>query len=368
MKYIDDNVSHRTVFCHEQLKLARLASGKSFIDIGNILGVSRQYAHKLEIDSIPSKQQLEILAKELLVTPEFFFKNRKRSLELEQCHFRSLRTSTQTLKKMVAAQVELFEVFIHRLEQEVNFPEINILEIEETEFENINQIETIAENFRIRNGLGLGPLSNITKLAEKMGILVINVAEVDDRVDAFSIFNERPIIVRNTAKENPCRLRFDIAHEIGHLILHQGIESGDRLTEGQANQFASALLMPRTSLAAEFPEMRGQYLNWDALTEMKLRWKVSYKALIYRANKLGLLTPSQAKAGFTYLARHGFTKSEKYDDLVAMEEPSLVQKAINILSYKTWQTLLDECGLSKEAIVRRYLLKPPMLPNLKIVS
>ena len=77
----------------------------------------------------------------------------------------------------------------------------------------------------------------------------MNLAEADDKVDAFSLSNKRPLIVRNTAKVNPCRQRFDLAHEMGHLVMHQGIETGCRLTEDQANQFACALLMPRASFA-----------------------------------------------------------------------------------------------------------------------
>lgn len=353
-------------FQPDKLKLARLAAGKSYQDIGEMLGVTRQYAHKLEVNAIPSDSQLQLLAEQLLVTESFFFNFRKRPLELEQCHFRSMRSSTQTLKKMIAAQVEIFEGVTSHLEEEIAFPPIHIPDIGNDDISNIDNIERIAERFRRELSLGLGPISNMTKLAEKVGVLIINVAEADDRVDAFSLFNERPLIVRNTAKSNPCRLRFDIAHEMGHLVLHQGIETGCRLTEDQANQFASALLMPRTSFATEFPRMRGRYLNWPALKEMKLRWRVSFKALIYRASKLGLLSPEQTKSGFIYLSRHGYTKTEEFDDLIPLEEPTMVQRAIDLLDYSTWKKVLENSGLTNEAITSHYLLKVPK-PHLTLV-
>lgn len=356
----------KTNFFHEKLKLARLASGKSFIDIGELLGVTRQYAHKLEVNAVPSKEQIQLLAKALMVSEQFFYTARKRPLELEQCHFRSVRASTQALKKMIVAQVEVFENFIDKLEQEISFPDVNILDIGNEIISNSNSIELLAEKFRRNLNLGLGPISNITKLSEKIGILVVHIAEADERIDAFSVFNERPIIVRNMAKINPCRLRFDIGHEIGHLVLHQGIETGCRVTEWQANQFASALLMPRISFFSEFPKMRGRYLNWEALTEMKIRWKVSYKALIYRANNLGLLSAEQAKSGFTYLARHGFTKSEENDDMIPLEHPTMLQRAIDLLDYSTYQKILDNSGISRESISSRYLLNSPK-PSFSIV-
>lgn len=349
-------------FYSERLKLARLAAGKSYLDVGDVLGVTRQYAHKLEVNAVPSSSQITTLANYLMVTEDFFFKPRFRPLELEQCHFRGLRSSTQSLKKMIVAQVEIFEGIARSLEEEVNFPSIALPDIGNVDLINPENIERVAEQFRRDLELGLGPISNITKLAEKIGVLVINVAEVDDRVDAFALFNGRPLIVRNTAKANPCYLRFDIAHEIGHLVLHQGVETGCRLTEDQANQFASAVLMPRVAFANEFPMMRGRYLNWSALAEMKLRWRVSFKTLIYRASKLGLLTPEQAKAGFIYLARHGYTKKEEFDDQIPMEEPSMVQRAINLLDIPTWKRILRESGLTEMAIESRYLLKVPVNP------
>jgi Zn-dependent peptidase ImmA (M78 family) len=354
-------------FYPDKLKLARLAAGKSYSDIGELLGVTRQYAHKLEVNAVPSMNHISLLAHDLLVSEEFFFSARKRTLELEQCHFRSIRNSTTTLKKMIIAQVEVFESVVELLENEVKLPVVHIPEIGNLDIGNIDNIELVTEKFRRELGLGLGPISNTTKLSEKIGVLVINMAEVDDRVDAFSLFNARPLIVRNASKLNPCRLRFDIAHELGHLIMHQGVETGDRLTEDQANYFASALLMPRASFASEFPKMRGSYLNWSALKELKLRWKVSFKALIYRASRLGLITPEQTKAGFIYLARHGYTKTEELDDQIPLEEPSLVQKAINIIDYITWRRILNKSALKSDFIVNRFLLKTPE-PHLKVVK
>jgi len=348
-------------FSPDKLRLARCAAGRSLADIGELLGVTRQYAHKLEVNAIPSSTQLAQLSEALGVRESFFFSPRRGSVELEQCHFRSVRSSSQTLKKTIAAQVEMFELLIDELDKEVAFPALSFSMLEEP-VSGVSKIEQVAEKFRREQGLGVGPLSSVTKLAEKIGVLVVNLAEADDKVDAFSLSNKRPLIVRNTAKVNPCRQRFDLAHEMGHLVMHQGIETGCRLTEDQANQFASALLMPRVSFASEFPPMRGKYLNWPALKDMKLRWKVSFKALIFRAHTLDLLTAEQAKSGFTYLNRKGFTKHEEFDELIPMESPMLVQRAINLLDYSTWRRVLTAAGLTAEMVTRQYMLDVPSSP------
>lgn len=348
-------------FSPNKLRLARCASGRSLAEIGDLLGVTRQYAHKLEINAIPSAAQMAVLSKILGVNKEFFFSPRRSSVELEQCHFRSVRASTLTVKKSIAAQVEMFELLVDELDKEVALPEVNFTTHDEP-INSVDTIEQVAERFRREQSLGIGPISNMTRLAEKVGVLVVNIADADDRVDAFSLFNKRPLIVRNTAKHNPCRQRFDIAHELGHLIMHQGIETGCRHTEDQANQFASALLMPRASFAGEFPAMRGKYLNWPALGELKLRWKVSFKALIYRAQKLDLITQEQAKSGFTFLNRKGFTRHEDLDDQIEMESPRLVQHAIDLLDHATWRRTLKVAGLTQEMVIGRFMLNVPEAP------
>lgn len=113
--------------------------------------------------------------------------------------------------------------------------------------------------------------------------------------------------------------------------------------------------------------MRGKYLNWTALKELKLRWKVSFKALIYRARSLDLLSAEQAKSGFTYLSRKGFTKDEELDELIPLESPVLVQRAIDLLDYATWKRALEDSGLTAQMVSQRFLLRVPASP-LRLVS
>ncbi|GGF15619.1 helix-turn-helix domain-containing protein [Pseudoalteromonas gelatinilytica] len=354
-------------FNSQQLKLARLASGLTFGDIGEALDVTRQYASKLENGAIPSEEQLVVLSRVLSVEKSFFFKHRTKVIESEQCHFRSLRTSTQKLKKTIMAQVEMLDsAIVSQLDGEIEFPEVNIYSASECEFDTNISIELLAEKVRKIWGLGLGPISNMIRLLESVGCIVVNLSDADERIDAFSIHGNRPIVVRNTSKQSPGRMRFDFAHELGHLIMHEGIETGCRLTEQQANNFASAFLLPRSSFAAEFPKIRGAYLNWEALIQMKVRWGVSLKALIFRARTLGLLSDEKAKSAYMYLAKNGYTKNERGDELMFHESPSLLQQALDILDPHTSQSILDEAGLNVSTLASRYSLKVNVSP-LKLV-
>ena len=125
---------------------------------------------------------------------------------------------------------------------------------------------------------------------------------------------------------------FGIAHELGHFSLHIGILTGDRLTETQANRFASALLMPRTTFASECRSaIRGVRLNWPALSELKLRWRASKAAIIFRGRQLGVFSDDQARAGYVGLNRHGEAVQESEDPLIAIEEPEVVTESLRLM-------------------------------------
>lgn len=147
--------------------------------------------------------------------------------------------------------------------------------------------------------------------------------------NTLSIDRPRPLIIRSEAKPSACRLRFDLAHECGHLVMHRGIETGDKETEDQANRFASAFLLPRTSFIHEFP--RGPYLNWQAIFDMKLRWKVSAAAILRRAFDLKMLSAGQYRTGHIHLSKTGQRKVEKFDDVIVTEMPELLPTAMSAL-------------------------------------
>lgn len=125
--------------------------------------------------------------------------------------------------------------------------------------------------------------------------------------------DERHIMVNKA--HHPNRQRFTIAHEIGHLVLHHN--SGDRLfidthlrayqrrgspasgayeepgstttpaEEREANQFASALLMPRASILS----MTEGREFWDELhvAALAAEFGVSEQAMTIRLRQLDVL-------------------------------------------------------------------------------
>lgn len=317
-------------FLGSQLRLARIYNELSLEDLALKVGKTRQYIHKLEIgQSEPTDDLLVSLADKLLVLPSFFDSAPQTNVAEQDFHFRKLFTTRNVVKHTAMAKAEIFGRLVSVLEAELKFPTVNIPTF--TDINTIDDIESAADQCRVVWGLGLGPISNVTRLAENIGAIITSFKSVSSEVDALSIGLHRPIIVRNEAKKSVCRQRFDIAHEIGHFVLHEGQVTGDRATESQANKFASALLIPKAMMLKLFPKPKNNRLDWQKISEFKIQWKVSKAALLYRAHQFEIINADQYKSGVITLKRTGEAIQEREDHLIPSEEPELLINSVRLL-------------------------------------
>jgi len=341
------------------IRLARLFHGLALEDVATHLGKTRQYVHKIETEQIvPPESVLEAIAELTQVYPVFFILAVSASIAEEQCHFRKNFTARAAVKHVALAKGEMFRRLVASIETHLDLPRNTI---PQHDVRSLVEIEQAAEACRRHWGLGLGPIQSMTRLAENVGAVVTSFKGISREVDAYSISAARPIIVVNSEEASACRLRFDIAHELAHLVLHVGTTTGDRKTEGEANRFAGAFLLPRSSFVKEFPRLRGSHLNWQGLSEMKLRWRVSKAALLYRAKQLSLITDEQYKTGVIRLNRGGEARVEHEDALIAKERAELFTQAIR-LGFAHQRASFDEYCYSfgvKASVVAEFLSDCP---------
>jgi len=344
-----------TQFNGAKLRLIRQFHDLSLSDLGLLANTSKQFLSRLENGGETISSQLaNDLAEHLAVLPDFFFVPGGSVIAEEQCHFRSHLTTKVTLRQNARARGEILNQVVAVLDRHLDLPRYRI---ESAEPDSADAIEEAATRFRDVFGLGRGPLSSMTRLAENAGAMVLNVAGLASDIDAISFATARPLIALNPDNRSGCRQRFGIAHELGHLALHTGVVTGDRLTETQANRFASALLLPRTTFASECRlAIRGTRLNWQGLSELKLRWKVSKAALIYRGRQLGMFSEEQARAGYIGLKRHGEAIQENEDEMVPPERPDLLSDSLDVLN--------RDLGIPLAAIARELFVTPVLLAEL----
>lgn len=167
--------------------------------------------------------------------------------------------------------------------------------------------ETAAEVVRTRWGLGTAPIPNLVHLLESHGVRVFSLATDIAAVDAFSFYSDgTPFALVNTAKSGE-RQRFDLAHELGHLVMdcEEKVPHG-RESEQAAQRFAAAFLMPRDDVMAQ--------PLWNAdvtrILRGKRRWKVAAMALTHRLRELTMLTEWGYRDACVFLSSRGYRRGE----------------------------------------------------------
>lgn len=316
-------------FQGSRLRIARIFNGLTLAELGEKVSVSRQYLQRLEVNSgiAPSKDLLNALSAALSFNSDFFFEYMMPEIREENCHFRRLQTTPAALRQRALSYGTIFSWLVDFLETRLVFPKVNIPSIHATDRESI---EKAAETCRLHWGLRLdAPIDNVTRALERAGVIITTFSGVSSKIDAFSFVNDRPIIVRSLDKQSSSRARFDLAHECGHLVMHGGLDTGDVNTEAEANNFASAFLLPRLTFIREFPRMN-ERIDWMALYGMKARWKVSVQAIIRRAYDLGLLNAIQYRNANIYISRNGLRKQELHEP--PEETPELIPSALKVLA------------------------------------
>lgn len=344
-----------TDFLGQNLRLTRLFHGLSLQDLADKVNKSKQYLSRLESGLESPHENLESdLAEALDVLPRFFREIDPMPISDEQCHFRKQLTTKIALKQVARAKGEMFKRLVSVLDQNLDFPNYGFLHEEVSTPE---EIERVAEISRSHWGLGLGPIANMSRVAENAGAVLVKTNGLSDEIDAISFATRRPVITLNSEGKSACRTRFGIAHEIGHLTIHVGIQTGDRVTETQANRFASAFLMPRTYFIKECQiALRGSRLNWQMLTDIKIRWGVSKAAILYRGRQLGVFSDEQYRSGVITLRRHGEAIQEHEDRDMVQEKPEVILDSMKVLA--------QQCGMSRSMIADLMLVKPELLDKL----
>src|SRR5690606_29288586 len=103
---------------------------------------------------------------------------------------------------------------------------------------------------------GNGPISDLVGIVESAGIIVVERPLSTPGQDAVSTWPgdktrfPMMLVTKGLAAD---RLRFTVAHELGHLLMHD-IPGPDQ--EDQANKFASEFLAPAESIRPELEGLR----------------------------------------------------------------------------------------------------------------
>ncbi|WP_022953376.1 helix-turn-helix domain-containing protein [Leucothrix mucor] len=298
----------------ERLKRARAASGLSMQGLGKAVGVSANMIKKYEHDlSMPSSGILIKISKALGVRSEYFF--RPVQVVLSGVEYRKRANTPQKILKQIEADVlDQAERWQELANLWPNFPlaDFKLPAVLPEQVANLDELDQIADSIREAWQLGLNPIPDLIDVLELHGILVI-VTDVDEheKFDGLQTsISGKPVIVVS-ANWPGDRQRFTLAHELGHLLLH-GRLSTELDEEKACNRFASAFLIPATSMYQQLGEHRHS-LEPQELYLLKQEYGLSMQGCFYRAFDLKIISSSVLKKLIVQFSKNGWRKQEPRD-------------------------------------------------------
>ncbi len=353
-------------FNGQRLKEALQFRGKKMTELADETGISKQslslYANA---GNKPPFENVEKIARTLDFPVDFFTSEDLCTVSTGNTYFRSQASATKKSRNAQKIKLEYVSKMYEVILNYVNVPELNLpdttgIDIPEDIInvdseQAINEIEKLAMLIREFWDLGSGPIDNLQYALQSNGIIVTGFRNVDSDIDAFSqqikIDGKTIYIIALAIGSKPIeRLRFDMAHELGHILLHTWGEDNEEISrdefnarEKQANMFASALLLPKKSFSKS---VSAYPTNIDYYFALKKKWKVSMQAMMYRARQLDIISANQFQYMMRIMSKNGYRLHEPGDKPGEIGD-TIFQAALDMLfegGYLTVSELLREFG------------------------
>ncbi len=271
------------------LALAREARGYSQAELAEKSGVSRSNISRFELDAIQMSNDLVGKILPVLKFEDSFYYTD--SDILPAALYRRRDKVAAKILLQIDANINIYQMNITRLLHAVNLeaPKIPLFTTVET-----GSAEESAKRLRKLWKQPKGVIDDLTHLLEEHGFITVPVDFETDRVDSRSVLIEDkyPVIFYNK-KLLGDRLRFTLAYELGHLIMHTRTTAFVTYSDlsKETNLFAAEFLMPREDILKDL----GEEVNLDLLARLKMKWKVSMHALLFRAEDLKIITENQKR-------------------------------------------------------------------------
>ena len=308
----------------ERVKQARELNGFTQTELANGLAITQSSVAQIESGRLsPSPELLEGIALQTRFPPSFFKQPPDDDFPLGSLLFRSKAAATSREEKRVYRYAQIGYRIIDKLLAKAKAIPLRLPRVDD------DLPGTAADLTRAALGLSPDqPIGHLTNTVERAGVLGLALPVQSQHIDAFSSWvgpkSERPLIVMARAEGDGARLRWSLAHEIGHLVTHQAVIGDLAEIEQEANQFAGQFLMPEAAIREELLPP----VTLASVAGLKQRWGVSMQALIMRALELNIITARQRKYLFQQLSMRGWRTREPQNLDVDLERPqSLPQLA-----------------------------------------
>ncbi len=269
----------------------------------------------------PGEELLDAISSELQLPVSFFRQGSRPQFPKGSLLFRSKHGIGKRTISQAHAHAELIFEFVLRLSERASLVPVRLPK----------ETDPIEAAHQVRKVLALpdGPLPNLIRAAEKLGVITIPLPDLKD-CDAFAVWagplQTHPVIGLVTGKAND-RIRMNVAHELGHLILHKDVLSEEQGLETQAYRFAAELLMPTRDITGD---LNSERLTLFRLATLKKTWQVSMQALSRRARDLEAISDRQYRYLMQQMSMKGWRTEEPNFTSPQVEMPRLIPKLVEV--------------------------------------
>ncbi len=320
-------------FNPEMLIVARKSRGLTQGALAILLSMKQAHISKIEAGMLnPPDEMIEKLPEVLNYRKDFFFREGRRfGIGAAIIYHRIRQGISGKLLDKIEAQIDIYRMHIANLLGAVNISEYKVPSYDPDESEGP---ENVARVVRALWKLPSGPINNLVTAVEDAGGIVIPYDFGTKKIDGLSHFVPPlpPLFFLNTNIPGD-RWRFSLAHELGHVIMH-AIPRPDM--EKEANQFAGELLMPWRDIAPSL-----QSITLDKLVDLKMYWKVSMQALLFRAK--GTMPERKIYYLWAQMSKAGYKTKEPIE--IPREQPAIITQIIETYLNKLGYTVSDMCEM-----------------------
>src|SRR5699024_8420038 len=364
------------MFVGENLTNIRMIYGFTRKQLGELLGVTEQAVWQYENGFVSPKMTMVLKLKEIFnVKSKYFYKEnimdqqQDNVVNLNHIAYRSSTINSVQKTQFEAVHIEKLINFIGTVSNKVQFPKNELITLRNDIMKLINNegnrqkgILKAAEYARSYIGLEKGSNHNLLFLLEKSGAFIFEKS-LGDKIDAYSLLSNKdvPYIMLGNLKKSAVRRNFDLAHELGHLLMHYKVEfpmlekKCFREYEHEANLFAGAFLLPEDEFVQDI-NLISKISHPDSYTELKDKWKVSIQAMAFRAHFLKCMTYQQYRYFNIKLNELNYREIEPLDQSITVSKPGKLRSIL--------QLLFEQKQLSLETVLDTMEVEIPFLTKL----
>lgn len=315
----------------------------------------------------PTEEQIKKFSEVLQYPEAIFFEPGKGYGAPISIHsmFRKKQSTAQKEVDMLEAEMELRLRQLRKLLKAVEVTPPSFLpyyDIEDYE----GDAREVARHVRQAWGIPRGPIDNLMEYVEAAGCVVFLCDFGAAKIDGVSLrpTGLPPCIFLNESQPAD-RMRFTLAHELGHLVMHK---THNPEMEDQANAFAAALLVPRSDI--DF----GRRITLSTLAHFKPIWKVSMAMLLVQAKVYNCITKSQSDYLWRQMSASGYRSQEPRELDFSAERPAFINDLIELhreqLEYSDEELSEKVLMINKDEFFKKYHLqdnsnKEPILRVIK---